>query len=319
MPKICYLPNVRDRLNRNPEHLRLIKMANSIIESYHAQGYDLTLRQVYYQMVARDEIPNTMQSYKRLGSIIDDARLGGLIDWIAIVDRTRNLRELSHWEEPADVIASAAYSFRVDKWKEQQNRIEVWVEKDALVGVIGQVCERWDVPYFSCRGYTSSSEMWLASQRLKGHARKNQNPIIIHLGDHDPSGKDMTRDIDDRLTLFMGGVPVERIALNMDQIEQYDPPPNPAKITDSRARNYIAEFGEESWELDALEPSVIDALIDEKIREIIDIDLWEQVSASEQREREHLETAASRWSEVVDMLQNGDQPPTKTKGRKPKK
>lgn len=297
MPKICYIEKTF-----NPEHLRLIGLANDIITSYHAQGYDLTLRQVYYQMVARDEIPNTMQSYKRLGGIIDDARLAGLIDWTAIVDRTRKLRELGHWETPADIIVSASHSFRIDKWKDQDCRVEVWVEKDALVGVIGQVCERWDVPYFSCRGYTSSSEMWLASQRLKRHSRGGQTPIIIHLGDHDPSGKDMTRDIDDRLTLFMGGLEVNRIALNMDQIEQYDPPPNPAKITDSRAKKYIEEFGDESWELDALEPSVIDALIDEKIQEIIGLDLWEEAVEAEEKERQHLGQAAERWSEVVTML-----------------
>jgi hypothetical protein len=162
VPKICYIPK-----KFNAEHERLIDLSNEIIADYHAQGYDLTLRQVYYQMVARDVIPNTMQSYKRLGGIIDDARLAGLIDWIAIVDRTRNLRALSHWEDPAEVIESAAASYRIDKWKSQDYRPEVWVEKDALVGVIGQVCERWDVPYFSCRGYTSSSEMWAASQRLQ--------------------------------------------------------------------------------------------------------------------------------------------------------
>lgn len=297
MPKICYIEK-----KFNPEHLRLIDLANSIITSYHAQGYDLTLRQVYYQMVARDEIPNTMQSYKRLGSIIDDGRLAGLIDWTAIVDRTRELRSLSHWETPADIIVSASHSYHIDKWKDQESRVEVWVEKDALVGVIGQVCDRWDVPYFSCRGYTSSSEMWLASQRLKRHSRNGQTPSIIHLGDHDPSGKDMTRDIDDRLTLFMGGLEVNRIALNMDQIEQYDPPPNPAKITDSRATKYIAEYGNESWELDALEPSVIDALIDEQIQQIIDIDLWEEASEAEEKERQHLGLAAERWDEVVTML-----------------
>jgi hypothetical protein len=297
MPKICYIEK-----SFNDEHLRLVRLANEIITDYQAQGYDLTLRQVYYQMVARDEIPNTMQSYKRLGGIIDDARLAGLIDWTAIVDRTRNLRSLSHWDEPADIIASAANSYRVDKWSDQTYRPEVWVEKDALVGVIGQVCERWDVPYFSCRGYTSSSEMWLASQRLKRHARGGQTPIIFHLGDHDPSGKDMSRDIRDRLKLFMGGLTVDRLALNMDQIETYNPPPNPAKITDSRARAYIAEFGGESWELDALEPSVIDALIETNIEQILDQAEWNEACEREAEARAHLELAASRWPDVVSML-----------------
>lgn len=297
MPKICYIPK-----KFNDEHAGLITLANEIITDYHEQGYDLTLRQVYYQMVARDIIPNNMKSYKRLGGIIDDGRLAGLIDWTAIVDRTRNLRSLSHWDEPSEIIKSAASSYRIDKWETQKYRPEVWVEKDALVGVIGQVCERWDVPYFSCRGYTSSSEMWAASQRLHRHARRNQVPIIFHLGDHDPSGKDMTRDIDDRLRLFMGGMKIDRLALNMDQVESYNPPPNPAKITDSRARAYILEFGDESWELDALEPSVIDALIEDNIKAILDEDEWGDVCQQEESAREHLELAANRWDEVVEML-----------------
>jgi hypothetical protein len=297
MPKICYIPK-----KFNPEHQSLITRANEIITDYHEQGYDLTLRQVYYQMVARDIIPNNMKSYKRLGGIIDDARLAGVIDWTAIVDRTRNLRSLSHWEEPSEIIKSAASSYRIDKWETQTYRPEVWVEKDALVGVIGQVCERWDIPYFSCRGYTSSSEMWAASQRLQRHTKRKQTPIIFHLGDHDPSGKDMTRDIDDRLRLFMGGMAVDRLALNMDQVENYNPPPNPAKITDSRARAYILEFGDDSWELDALEPSVIDSLIEDNIKAILDEEDWNDACAQEESAREHLDNAASRWDEVVEML-----------------
>lgn len=297
MPKICYIPK-----KFNDEHKSLIKTANEIITDYHEQGYDLTLRQVYYQMVARDIIPNNMKSYKRLGGVIDDARLAGLIDWTAIVDRTRNLRSLSHWEEPGDIIKSAARGYHIDKWATQSHRPEVWVEKDALVGVIGQVCERWDVPYFSCRGYTSSSEMWLASQRLKSCSRKGQTPIIFHLGDHDPSGKDMTRDIDDRLTLFMGGLGVERLALNIEQIELYSPPPNPAKITDSRAAKYMEEFGDDSWELDALEPSVIDALIEENIQAILDQEEWDEAVSQEEIARKSLQQAADRWDEVVEML-----------------
>lgn len=298
MPKICYIQK-----KFNDEHADLIRLANEIITDYHEQGYDLTLRQVYYQMVARDIIPNNMKSYKRLGGIIDDARLAGLIDWTAIVDRTRNLRSLSHWSEPGDVIKSAAASYRIDKWATQSHRPEVWVEKDALVGVIGQVCERWDVPYFSCRGYTSSSEMWLASQRLFDHEEAEQIPIIFHLGDHDPSGKDMTRDIDDRLRLFMGGLNVNRLALNMEQVENYNPPPNPAKITDSRAAKYMEEFGDDSWELDALEPSVIDDLIETNIKNILDQEPWDAAVAEEEAARESLETAAERWDEVVDMLE----------------
>lgn len=249
----------------------MIEKANEIIAEYSGQGYQLTLRQLYYQFVSRMLIENKQSEYKRLGSVINNARLAGLIDWDSIVDRTRNLKSLSHWKNPGELVQACAEQYRVDMWENQKYRPEVWIEKDALVGVIEGVCQKYDVPYFSCRGYTSQSEMWVAGQRLEEYKDAGQEPIILHFGDHDPSGKDMTRDMDDRLRLFMGGIEVKRLALNIDQIKKYNPPPNPCKLTDSRCHGYMKEFGKKSWELDALEPKVISDLIEFNIENLIDV------------------------------------------------
>ena len=144
-------------------------------------------------------IPNKDSEYKKLGDTVADGRLMGLIDWNAIVDRTRNLHKNSHWDSPADIISSAASSFAYDKWSEQPYRIEAWVEKQALDGLLESACEPLDVPYFSCRGYASISEIWSAAMRLKSWKKAGQKILILHLGDHDPSGIDMSRDIVDRL------------------------------------------------------------------------------------------------------------------------
>lgn len=272
MPIICYVDK-----NFSSAHLDVIKRCNSIIKEYRAQGFQLTLRQLYYQMVARDIIPNKLAEYKRLGSIVNDARLAGLIDWSAIEDRTRNLRSLAHWDNPAHIVKACAEQFRVDMWGGQPYRPEVWIEKDALIGVIEPVCQKLDVPFFSCRGYTSQSEMWSAAMRLRGYLDNGQVPIIFHLGDHDPSGVDMTRDIRDRLTLFTeDALEVERLALNMNQIEEFTPPPNPAKLTDSRCQAYIVQFGPDSWELDALEPSVMGELILIAVTKLLDDSQWKK-------------------------------------------
>lgn len=289
MPKICYVER-----RFSPASLKQIEQANAIITEYEAQGFELTLRQLYYQFVARDLIPNTMRSYKNLGSIINDARLAGLIDWNSIVDRTRNLVSNSHWNHPGEIVEACARQFQIDKWENQEYRPEVWIEKDALAGVIERVCRGNDVAFFSCRGYTSQSEMWSAAQRLLQYVRNGQSPYIIHLGDHDPSGIDMSRDIEDRLTLFMRGkdLTVERIALNMDQIEHYNPPPNPAKTTDARAADYIQKYGEESWELDALEPKVLEELIQEKIDALRESSKWEDKKEEENKFRQDLSETA---------------------------
>lgn len=290
--KICYR-----EINFRPASLQLIEKVNGIISEYQAMGYSLTLRQVYYQLVARDVIPNNERSYKNLGNLISDGRMAGLIDWDAIEDRTRKLRKNSHWDTPGDIIDSAAWSFAYDKWEDQDNYVEVWVEKDALVGIVGQICSDLDIPYFSCRGYVSQSEMWAAAQRLERMAGQKEIHII-HLGDHDPSGKDMSRDICDRLENFGVMVEFERIALNYDQIEEFNPPPNPTKLTDSRAAGYIEDYGYECWELDALRPEVIETLIRESVMAHCDLDLLEEAKEREEEAKRTLRAVARDWSNI---------------------
>lgn len=297
MPKIIY-----KEIKLQPASYALVQTCNEIIAEYQEQGFVLTLRQLYYQLVSRDVIANKQTEYKRLGSIVNDARLAGMIDWLAIEDRTRELRSLPRWTEPSEIIESCAQQFHVDLWKGQKYRPEVWIEKDALVGVIEGVCNELDVPHFSCRGYTSQSEMWVGAMRLKKHARALQIPVIFHLGDHDPSGKDMTRDIFDRMQMFMGGTKLERLALNMDQVEKYNPPPNPAKLTDSRCAGYIAEFGDESWELDALEPRVIADLIRLNVMALVNKKLFKARLDERKEHRKTLQAAADRWTEVEELV-----------------
>lgn len=298
MPKIRY-----KEIRFQQKSLDLIELVNQVVDEYSAQGYELTLRQVYYQLVARGYIPNNERSYKNVGSLINDGRLAGLIDWHSVTDRTRNLRSESHWDTPADVIASARYSYNLDKWKGQPNYVEVWVEKDALVDIVGQACSPLDTPYFSCRGYTSQSEMWSAAQRFIRQKQRKKR-IIIHLGDHDPSGIDMTRDIQERLEMFGADVFVKRVALTMNQIQTYNPPPNPAKITDSRASKYIDQFGDESWELDALEPKVITDLIKKQVTMYRNDAIYRAVCDKESREKEELKMLERNYDRAVAYLES---------------
>lgn len=302
MPRIQYVPK-----NFAAKTLAIIRQANDIIEQYQADGFDLTLRQLYYQFVARDLLANTEQNYDRLGGIISDARLAGLIDWHAIEDRTRNVKSLSHWDNPADIMAAIAEQYTIDRWDDQPCRVEVWIEKEALAGVIADVCRDNDVAYFACRGYVSQSEMWSAAQRLKVYEDAGQTPVVIHLGDHDPSGIDMTRDITDRLEVFdVREVKVNRIALTMAQIEQYDPPPNPAKQTDCRFAGYAAEYGESSWELDALDPHQIVELVQETINHYRGGAKWRRACNKQKAERGEIKRVAEEWDNVVEWLGGRD-------------
>jgi hypothetical protein len=304
MPKIAYVAK-----NFGTAASDVIDAANRIVTTYQAQGFSLTLRQLYYQFVSRGLIANRMTEYKRLGGIINDARLAGLIDWNAIEDRTRNLRGEDYDSgDPDTWLASIYEGFSKARWVNQPYAIEVWVEKDALIDVVERAARPLAVSYFACRGYTSQSELWGAAMRMVRYARAGKQTVILHLGDHDPSGIDMTRDIEDRMRLFCehhgaDAPEIRRLALNMDQVRQYDPPPNPAKLTDSRSTDYIRKFGDESWELDALEPQVLADLITANITPLIDYDLWNEVADVEDAGRQRLKMVADRWKDVIEFLQ----------------
>lgn len=280
---------------------RLVTAANEVVDDFARQGYTLTLRQLYYRLVSRNVIANTTTEYARLGDVISQARLAGMIDWDAIEDRTRNLKGLQHWDDPPDAINWLKAQFALDKWADQRNRVEVWIEKEALAGVFERVCVELDVPLFCCRGYNSQSEMWRASQRLIYYAKTRQTPTILHFGDHDPSGIDMTRDIADRMRVFGIDLDVDRRALNIDQVKRHKLPPNPARVTDSRFRAYAKKYGSSSWELDALEPAVLADLVRAAVREHRDETEWAKSLRREKRQLSQLARVAKHWKKAVKL------------------
>lgn len=297
----CYRPH-----RFNSAALDTVEKANGIIEEMQAQGYTLTLRQLYYQFVQRNWIANEEREYKRLGRLVTHARESGVMDWYAIEDRGRGAYGANPEEDPAEVLNGVEEGLKFDQWERQDNYVEVWVEKQALEGVISRPCDRRDVTYMACKGYLSASEAWRAGLRFADALRDGKTATLIHLADHDPSGLNMTDDNRSRLRLFAEdrGIEVRRIALNMDQVEQYGPPPNPAKESDSRAAAYVREYGHNSWELDALEPSVLDELIGGVIDEYRDMDVWRQVKEEEREARRPLVALGENWSMVEEFLLN---------------
>lgn len=291
----------------NASSLDIVVKADSIMDEYASMGYRLSLRQLYYQLVARGYIENSVRSYKRIGSIVSDARLAGLLDWDMIEDRGRELQQNSHWGSPTDILRACVNQFLLNHWKDQPCHVEVMVEKDALSGILWPVCKRLDVSLTANKGYSSSSAMYEAGKRMKKAMDDDHAVVVLYLGDHDPSGIDMTRDIMGRLGLFAysvvddgsphrGDMVVHRLALNYDQVEVWQPPENPAKETDSRFAKYAEEFGESSWELDAVEPATLADLVESAIREVIDTERWEAVEERQAEMRGDLSGMADEWA-----------------------
>lgn len=281
------------------EKQALIRVCDEIIREYRSTGYDMTLRQLYYQLVALNVIENNQRSYNRVKVLVGQARMAGLLPWDGIVDRMRQLVDYSTYDSPWEFVHETASWYRRDLWEGQAFTIEVWVEKDALSGVFSGVCNELRIPLFVCRGYASLSEMWGAGKRIQRRDRdKGRGTYIIYFGDHDPSGVDMTRDIQSRLSTFVEDDDlfiVNRVALSLDQVRQYNPPPNFAKETDSRINGYLARFGtRDCWELDALRPNVLVDIVRQQHASLVNQEVWDGVLEQEEKDCQSIKSAA-QW------------------------
>ena len=286
--------------NFRPDSLDLIAHCEEIVIDYLGQGLRLTLRQLYYQLVTKNIIKNEERSYKNLSSLVSDARLAGMLDWDAIEDRIRVPVIPSEWSSIQSLVDSALYSYRLPRWETQENYIELWVEKDALAGVLRPLAHQYHVPKMVNRGYTSQSAMYEASRRYLNQSDNKVNRVIIYLGDFDPSGEDMVRDIGDRMQVFGCGAEFEiiKIALTLKQVKFYKPPPNPTKHKDPRSKEFIAKYGASSWEVDAINPKELSKIITREIEHYIDKDAMQIIVEKENDDKIKL-------TEAVEEIMNG--------------
>jgi hypothetical protein len=312
MAKLKYRP-----VGLTKENVERLELINSIIEDYASQGLVLSLRQLYYQLVTKNVIPNKQKEYKKLSVLITEGRMAGVVDWDAIEDRLRVPYTPSSWSNAKDIVDSAVNSFAMPRQFGQPVHIEVWIEKDALSGVLSRVTSPYHIPILVNRGYSSTSAMHDSFNRFYHAHKQGQKIRILYLGDHDPSGLDMVKDIEERILEFFFGrhfeqgkrnkrIPynmfrvyleqigldfeIDQIALTKEQIRKYKPPHNPAKQTDSRYEKYHAEHGAKSWEVDALKPEVLNRIVEKGIAGYLDRDQFERMVKSEEKERNILKS-----------------------------
>lgn len=264
--------------NFSTRNMDLIIVSNRILDEYRIQGYRLSLRQLYYQLVARNYIENSQKSYSNIGNLLANARQAGYIDWSAIEDRTRTSIIPPHWNDLTTFLSSCVEYFALNLWSDQSNHVEVMVEKDALSGVIEPICRDLRVYLTANKGYCSSSTLYEIGKRIELHNRYGKDVTVLYFGDHDPSGMDMYRDIQERLLLFsrVRNIEFKRVALNLEQVEKWQLLENPAKETDKRYDEYVRMFGYSCWELDAVDPSVLRDLVRKEVLARRDENIWNE-------------------------------------------
>lgn len=283
------------KLGLSPENEGLLNTINTILERYAAQGYRLTLRQLFYALVTENIIENSKAEYQKLSKILTRGRMAGVVDWAMIEDRGRQSHLPYYAFNPADAINDIVNSYRLNRQDGQENYIEVWCEKDALSQILGRVTTYYHVPLSINKGYSSCSAMYEAAGRINRHLNYGpEQATILYIGDHDPSGLDMVRDIQARLEEFRCYPEIKHIALTTALVKKYNPPENHlkkddfGKLKDPRGQAYYEKFGNRSWEVDALKPEVLDALIRSEIEKIIDLDTFNDMLTKEREDKRRL-------------------------------
>lgn len=295
--KIKYVDAQRQVNIWEKDQQELLRQIQNIVNQYLNRNIKLTNRQLYYQLVANDIIPNAIEIYKRICKFLTDARYAGLIDWKAIEDRGRVPSMPSEWNNISELIQSATYAYRLPRWEDQDYYVELYCEKQAMESDLKPLTIKYHILFGYNKGYSSASTVYDLAKRVGAKIEEGKKVMILYVGDHDPSGLDMIRDIKDRVNEFLTegkqyiepNYEVKQLALNMKQINKYKPPPNPAKITDPRAKWYIKEFGNKSWELEALKPEVLIKIVEKGINEFIDIEKYNAWMDQETKEKKALE------------------------------
>jgi hypothetical protein len=268
----------------------LIDAAVDILDLEHP----MTIRQLFYRLVSAGKIPNQHKYYHLVSRVMTKAREDGRVEFDYIVDRSRPAYQPNVWEDAAGYAETVKKAYRKDYWATQPYHVEVWAEKDAIIGAIQPVTDELGVTVRVQRGFISTTKAF----EIADHFDSIDKPIMVfYLGDHDPSGQCIEADA---LARIQGHscqeFSLKRLAIHKDDIAEYDLPPLRIKSTDTRSANFRNQFGEECVELDALPPDVLRDRIKSAIESLIDRELWDRAVAVEEAELSSIQETVARWN-----------------------
>jgi hypothetical protein len=226
----------------------------------------MTVRQLFYRLVSQGVIAKTEAEYKQtVIRLTGQMRLAGRIPFGWIADNTRWMRKPRTHSSLEEALEHTARTYRRSVWDDQDAYVEIWLEKDALAGVLCGVTEKWDVPLMVTRGFASLSFLYEAADAIEAEGKP---AFLYYFGDHDPSGLDIPRAVEARLREFApeADISFERVAVTPEQIEELELETRPTKKTDSRSKNFVGE----SVEVDAIEPRRLKQICRECIEQHID-------------------------------------------------
>jgi hypothetical protein len=267
---------IKRRATKLEMQLRLAEL-RSIVETMRP----MTVRQVFYQAVVRNIVEKTEQGYDKVQVALANMRRKRAMPYNWIVDFTRWQRKPRTFRSIAHALEETSRLYRKDLWESAHSYVEIWLEKDALAGVIEPVTKKYDVSLMSARGYASLSFLSAAAEYMEA---ENRPVFIYHLGDFDPSGVNAGDKIKQTLRGLAPTTEInfKRIAVTPEQIAAWDLPGRPTKQSDSRAKG----FGALSVELDAITPNHLRALVEKAIERHLPPHEYRVLMAAEESERQ---------------------------------
>ena len=268
-----------------------LAQVQEILSEYHVP---ITLRQLYYQMVARQYILNNDKEYRNLSRICKIARDEGSLQESSFADRLREIDKPSSWNDLSSFLSTVKGAYRKNIWATQDNYIEIWTEKDALRGVITPITHKYDIPLLIVRGQLSRTAVYEAHKRFLDAAEQGKNCHLFYFGDFDPSGIGIYNSLKNRTLKFQNGlldedIKIDHVALSESQIEKYSLPYVKANREDPNYKNFILNYSDMAVELDALPPNVLMQLVEDAIVKHIDPKKWEDAKIQETQEQAELE------------------------------
>ncbi len=285
---------IKRRKRRSKEDIQDIKNA---IYRVLMDEHPMTVRQVFYQLVSLGVIDKTEKEYKNtVCRLVKDMRLEHSIPFGWIADNTRWMRKPRTYSGLREVLEAAIETYRRSIWQDANCYIEIWLEKDALAGVLYQITAEWDVPLMVTRGYPSITYLYEAAEAI---CERGKPTYLYYFGDRDPSGVDIPRNVEDRIREFAPDIPIhfECVAVTEEQIQTLNLPTRPTKSSDSRAKNFEGE----SVEVDAIPPRQLRQLVRNCIEAHVDLAEFERIKRVEEQERLTLATLARRNQWLTDL------------------
>lgn len=304
----------------NKNTTALIDAAISIL----AEQNPMTIRQLFYRLVSKSRVPNNLASYQMVSRIMTKCRDDGRCPFAWIADRSRPVYAAKGFDDAVEYAAVMRDGYRKNYWTTQPEHIEIWVEKDAIIGSIQDVCDELGVTIRVGRGYWSTTAAHEIAEIFAGITK----PItVFYCGDHDPSGQNIQSELYDRilnygvedfptfdgLSRFLdrksGTATVKvspfyftmkRLAINKEDITKFNLPPLVAKSSDPRTSQFVREHGNQCVELDALPPVELRRRIEEAVRLHIDDKLWKVAEETEKKENARIQDAVNQWSSMTD-------------------